>query len=108
MAKQEDNTVTLPMTLESASADLALRYLKDAQFRADFDKDPKATIAKVAGREMPSDMKVEVHQNDDKCWHIALPSKEHIASLGDKDMEIVSGGAGERGRRPWGHGLCWG
>ncbi len=107
MAKQEDNTVTLPRMPETASADLAARYLKDEDFRAEFDKDPKAAISKAAGREVPSDMEVKIHRNDEKCWHIALPSKARIDALGEEDIDGISGGV-DRRTQHWGHGLCFG
>ncbi len=92
MKKQQANTVTLPMISETLSAVLAVRYTKDANFRAEFDKDPKAALAKLDDWEVSSDVKIVVHRNDDKCWHITLPSEEAMAAMKDGDIEKMAGG----------------
>ncbi len=89
MEKQSD-MATLPVTQETLSAALALRYSVDADFRADFDKDPKAAVAKLLGRKISAE--IVVHRNDDQCWHVTLPSQAAQAALADGDMENVSGG----------------
>jgi len=95
MEQQEQaNAVQLPMTPEATSAVLAVRYAVDAEFRAAFDKDPKAAIAKISGEKLPSDLEIVVHRNEDKRWHLTLPAMEADGALGDKDIENVSGGLG--------------
>jgi len=95
MEQQEQaNAVQLPMTLEATSAVLAVRYAVDAEFRAEFDKDPKAAIIKVSGQDLPSDLEIVVHRNEDKRWHLTMPVVETDGALGDQDIENVSGGMG--------------
>lgn len=95
MEQQQANAVTLTMTPEAISAMLSAMYLKDADFRAEFDRDPKAAIAKVAGQKMASDAEVVVHRNEDKRWHITLPSQEAVSLLSDREISGVSGGTGQ-------------
>ena len=98
MEQQEQaNAVQLPMTPEATSAALSVRYMLDAEFRAAFDKDPKAAIAKLGGEELPSDLEIVVHRNEDKRWHLTLPAMEADGALDDEDIENVAGGAGPAG-----------
>ncbi len=93
MEKQQTSKLTMPVTPEAISATLAILYAEDADFRAAFDKDPKATVAKVSGQEIPSDVEIVVHRNDPKRWHITLPVEGmDVAQLGDKEMGDVAGG----------------
>jgi len=95
MEQQEQaNAVQLPMTPEATSAVLAVRYAVDADFRAEFDKDPKAAIIKASGQDLPSDLEIVVHRNEDKRWHLTMPTVEADGALGDQDMANVSGGMG--------------
>ena len=97
MEKQQASTLTMPVTPEATSATLALLYAKDAGFRAEFDKDPKAAITKASGQEVPSNVEIVVHRNDPKRWHITLPVEGMDAALGDADMENIAGGTGAPG-----------
>ncbi|MDD9886781.1 MAG: hypothetical protein OXU83_06455 [Gammaproteobacteria bacterium] len=95
MEQQEQaNAVQLPMTPEATSAVLAVRYAVDAEFRAEFDKDPKAALAKISGQELPSDLEIVVHRNEDKRWHLTLPAQETAGALDDEDIANVAGGMG--------------
>jgi len=95
MEQQEQaNAVQLPMTPEATSAVLAVRYALDADFRAEFDKDPKAAIIKASGQDLPSDLEIVVHRNEDKRWHLTVPAVEADGELADQDMANVSGGMG--------------
>jgi len=93
MEQQEQaNAVQLPMTPEATSAIVAVRYAVDADFRAAFDKDPKAALSQFGGQELPSDVEIVVHRNKDKHWHIALPEVQTEGALGDEDIANVAGG----------------
>ncbi len=92
MEKQQSSTLTMPATPEATSAALALLYAKDADFRAEFDKDPKAAIAKASGQEVPSNVEIVVHRNDPKRWHVTLPVEGMDAALDDADIENIAGG----------------
>ncbi|MDD9807088.1 MAG: hypothetical protein OXU34_02275 [Gammaproteobacteria bacterium] len=89
----ETKMTTMPATQEALAAMVALCYQTDADFRAEFDKDPKAVLSKLAGLEIPAGSKIVVHRNDDKCWHISLPSAARTGAIGDEDISSVSGGA---------------
>ena len=94
MEQQQANAVTLAMTPEAVSAMLSAMYAKDADFRAAFDKDPKAALAKMSGQELPSDLEIVVHRNEDQRWHLTLPAQETAGALDDEDIANVAGGMG--------------
>jgi len=89
----ENKTTKMPATQESLAAMVAFCYQADADFRAEFDKDPKAVLSRITGLEIPAESKIVVHRNDDKCWHISLPSAARTSELKDEDIASVSGGA---------------
>ncbi len=93
MEKQQENMVTLPWSKEASSAKLANLYISDAQFRDAFDKDPKAAIASASGGQVPSDLEIVVHRNDEKCWHVTLPSEKQVEVISNADLDSVAGGA---------------
>ena len=93
MEKQQEKTVA--PTPEAMAALVAL-YIYDVQFRAEFDKDPKAALAAFGGEPLPPGVEVVVHRNESDRWHLSLPSEEVIEALsremGDEDLEKISGG----------------
>jgi len=97
----ENKTTTMLETQESLAAMVALCYQTNADFRAEFDKDPKAALARLTGLEIPASSEVVIHRNDDKCWHISLPSAARTRELGDEDIATVSGGLPP-------HDVAWG
>ena len=50
------------------------RAVKDSRFRAALTKDPRGTIAREFGIQLPEDVQIEVHSNSEKTIHIVLPS----------------------------------
>ncbi len=90
--KNQDNMANQPATPEAFSARISAHYTADAAFRTAFDKNPKEALSKVLGWEVPSDVKIEVHRNKDKCFHITLPSADAVTELSDEDAANVSGG----------------
>ncbi|MDD9811938.1 MAG: hypothetical protein OXU71_09535 [Gammaproteobacteria bacterium] len=75
MAKQqpEENIAQFPITPEMAEAHWAMLYVDDAQFRADFDKDPRAAIGRLTGETVPDDVEVVVHRRKPGQIHLVLP-----------------------------------
>ncbi len=90
--KNQDNMANQPTTPEAFSARISAHYTADAAFRTAFDKNPKEALSKALGWEIPSDVKIEVHRNKDKCFHITLPSADAVTELSDEDAANVSGG----------------
>lgn len=89
----ESKMATMPVTQESLAAIVARRYQVDADFRAEFDKDPKAAVSRITGLKMPTGSEIVVHRNEDNHWHISLPSAARTSELKDEDIASVSGGA---------------
>lgn len=92
MTEQNENMVLLPKTAETAAAWVAENYINDAEFRSAFDKDPKAAVADLFGGEVPSGVEIKVHQNNEKCWHVTLPSSQEVTAMEDGDIASVAGG----------------
>ena len=94
MKKSPDNAVTLPPSQETVAAMLADSYTRNQAFRVAFDRDPKAAIAEYYKQELPADMEIIIHRNEDKRWHVALPSLKRMQAtqLADEDMEEIAGG----------------
>lgn len=102
MEKQENMLAPMP----EAMAALVNLYICDEGFRAEFDNDPKAALAALGGKPLPSDVEVVVHRNDSNRWHLTLPSEEIVEALsreislkmGDKDLGNISGGTSREER----------
>ena len=94
MEKSHDNAVTLPPSQEAVAAMVADLYAGNEGFRAAFDRDPKAALAEYYKQELPPDMEIVVHRNEDTRWHVTLPSAAQIEAmrLSEADMRDVAGG----------------
>lgn len=63
---------------------LAAIAQNDPGFRQELIANPNATLAKMFGTDLPSGVKVQVHQEDDNTVHIVLPAmKESAVSSAD-------------------------
>ena len=94
MEKSPDNTVALPPSQEAVAAMLADSYTRDKAFREAFDRDPKAAIAEYYKQELPADVELVIHRNEDKRWHVTLPAanRSQAKQLTDEDMDNLAGG----------------
>ena len=94
MEQRQKNQVTLNLSQETVAAMVADLYSKNEGFRKAFDRDPKAALAEYCKQELPADMELVIHRNEDKCWHVALPSAQQLEAmqLSDADIENVAGG----------------
>lgn len=71
--KQSDNVEQLPVSLEIAEAHWAMLYVEDANFREDFDKDPRATLRHLTGEDIPDDVEIVIHRRKPGQIHLVLP-----------------------------------
>ena len=103
MEQKTTPEITLHPSQEAVAAMVADLYAESEGFRAAFDRDPKAAIAEYYKRELPPDMEIIVHRNEDNRWHVTLPSAEQIETmrLSEADMQNVAGGTGNNNWIGW-------
>ena len=65
------------------------RSAQDSDFRSQLLADPKGTISKEFGIEIPDNMRVNVHESDLQTVHIALPPQN---VLSEEQLEAVAAG----------------
>ncbi|MDD9806267.1 MAG: hypothetical protein OXU44_04910 [Gammaproteobacteria bacterium] len=103
-----ENKQKVQITPEMMAAQWSLLYRKNEIFRADFDKDPKATISTLLGQEFPQDVEIVVHHSKPGQVHVVVP--EEMRGMSDAQLKDVSGGtrlgfmAPSRGNSNWGDG----
>jgi len=85
-----ENKEKAQITPELVAARWSLAYRENEKFRADFDKDPKAAIAKLIGQDLPADMEVVVHHSKAGQVHVVVP--DEIPGMTDEQLEGISGG----------------
>jgi len=83
----------LAATPEEASAQWSKLYREDAEFRAEFDRDPRAAMGAQVGGDLPDEVNVVVHRQNPGEIHITVPS-EAGAEVTDEALSQVSGGVG--------------
>jgi len=85
-----ENKQKAQITPEIMAAQWSLLYRQNEDFRADFDKDPKAAISWLLGQEFPSDVEVVVHRSKSGQVHVVVP--DEIPGMTDEQLEGISGG----------------
>jgi len=85
-----ENKQKAQITPEIMAAQWSLLYRENEDFRADFDKDPKAAISWLLGQEFPSDVEVVVHRAKSGQVHVVVP--DEIPGMTDEQLEGISGG----------------
>lgn len=89
----EELKAALAATPEDASAQWSKLYREDGDFRADFDRDPRAAMAAQVGGDLPDEVGVVVHRQNPGEIHITVPA-EGGAEVSDEALGQVSGGVG--------------
>lgn len=87
-----ENKQKAQITPEMMAAQWSMLYRKNEHFRADFDKDPEATIATLLGKEFPQDVEIVVHHAKAGQVHVVVP--EEMRGMSDEQLKDVSGGFG--------------
>ena len=62
---------------------------QDTEFRQRLLADPKTTISEELGIAIPDSMTIEVHENDMRTVHLALPPDPNIT---EEQLEAISAG----------------
>lgn len=74
------------------SGDLMRKLSTDAEFRAEFMKDPRQALERMGGQKLPDDLEIVVHESTPKRLHILVPPLLPQGSLSERELEAVSGG----------------
>ena len=74
------------------------RAIKDPEFRAALEKDPKSAIAKEFAIEFPKNVVIHLHENSEHVMHLVLPSPLKMQEQPPLDAEALSRMAGLRAR----------
>lgn len=72
---------------------LAEHAEKNPEFRKKLLQDPKGAVAELLGMDLPGDLKLVVHEEDESTLHFVLPPAS--GELNVSDLSGISGG------------LCW-
>jgi hypothetical protein len=72
------------------------RAWRDPNFKQKLLKNPEQVL-KEMGVDLPSDKKIEIHENTDKVVHVIFPSKR--GEITEEDLKRVAGGG--QWQSPW-------
>ena len=70
-------------------ARIARKATADAGFRARLLNNPKETIERELGVDIPASLSIEVHEESDTTAHLVLPPD---SKLSERELETVAGG----------------
>ena len=64
------------------------RAVNDDEFRSQLISNPRDTISKELGVDLPEDVEIQVHQSDANTLHLALP----VTEIGEEQLEAIAAG----------------
>lgn len=82
-------------TIRDYELDIIVKAWRDEPFRQSLLKDPKKAIEKAFGIEVPKDVRISVHEEDELSLHLivpSVPSNFSTGSLSDDELKEVIGG----------------
>lgn len=90
-----ERSVELAATPELAAAQWSKLYRENAEFRAEFDKDPRKAISRRVGMDLPAKIKIVVHRKKAGEIHITVPEDvdEDSFEMSDEALRDLSGGS---------------
>lgn len=74
---------------EEMRVHLTQKAVEDTEFRSQLISDPKGTINKEFGIEIPDNVNIQVHSSDMRTIHLALPPG---SDLDEEQLEAVAAG----------------
>ena len=74
---------------EEMRVHLTQKAVEDLDFRSQLVSDPKGTINKEFGIEIPDNIQIQVHESDMRTIHLALPPG---SELDEEQLEAISSG----------------
>lgn len=64
------------------------KAIHDDGFRNNLVANPKETVAKELGIDLPEDVSIMVHESDPRTIHLALP----VSEVSEEDLEAIAAG----------------
>lgn len=64
------------------------RAVNDDEFRSQLISNPRDTISKELGVDLPEEVDIQVHQSDANTLHLALP----VTEIGEEQLEAIAAG----------------
>jgi len=89
-----ERAVELAATPELAAAQWSKLYRENAEFRAEFDNNPRRAISRRVGIELPRRIKVIVHRKKPGEIHITVPEDVDADAFDMSDEMLRDLGAG--------------
>ena len=89
-------------TMKEMQEHVVFKASFDAKFRAGLLKDPRGSIEKELGVEIPENFAVEVHEDSLTTAHLVLPLKTGPEAMSEDELTAVVGGGGAEDCA-WGH-----
>jgi hypothetical protein len=72
---------------------LIVKAWKDPEFKKNVVKDPKGLLENQLGRQLPAQVKIYVHEENEDTLHFTIPMPpSNVRELSDEDLEKVAGG----------------
>jgi len=66
---------------------------KDPEFKKAVVRDPRGVLEQRAGRKLPPNFKIFIHEEDANTLHLTIPPVPgNVTELSDADLEKVAGG----------------
>jgi hypothetical protein len=76
--------------LEDPERAIALRALRDEEFRQALVRDPEATLAREYGVKIPEGVRVQVHEETENLIHLIVPAPpSKLEQLSDRELEMM-------------------
>lgn len=89
----KEQVVELAATPELAAAQWSKLYRENAEFRAEFDKNPRKAISRRVGVDLPAEIKVVVHRKKAGEIHITVPEDVDADELTEETLRDISAGS---------------
>ena len=91
--KNDIDPEEMTMTPELMAAAWSMHYCRNAEFRAEFDADPKEALGRLCGVPVPDEATIVVHRRQPKEIHVVLPEVDASqASLSAHETEGINAG----------------
>ncbi len=89
MTSLEEKCSELMQSAEEMRSKLTVKAMEDVDFRHQLVTDPKGTVNREFGIEIPENITIKMHESDMNTLHLALPSGPEIS---EEQLEAVAAG----------------
>ena len=93
-----DPSVLHELNRDDIQTPIVRKALTDAAFKKELKNDPRATISKLLGIQLPADIKISVLEESVDHFYVVLPPPLPPPSgeLRDEDLEAIAAGASKK------------